>query len=72
MISYLPMGVFGPGLWSRLKSLVEFHFLDPDRLRLDIDPLSGRWFGVMGVAWADALDDDADGGGMLLCMAAVR
>lgn len=54
VLSHLPMGVFGPGLWS-LKSLVEFHFLDPDRLRLDMEPLSGRPLlgGVMGGALAD-------------------
>ena len=70
------MGEFGPGLWS-LKSLVEFHFLDPERLRLDMEPLSGRWLGVMGVACAEL--EEADGGGIICCccwlllwMAAVR
>ena len=57
------MGPFGPGLCSRLKSEVEFHFLDPDNPdKLDMDPDRGLCPGVMG----DAPGPDGVPGGPML------
>ena len=64
--AYLPIGPFGPGLCSRLKSEVEFHFLDPERPdKLDMDPDKGLCPGVIGEAPEAAGPDGVPGGPML-------